>query len=183
MTPPEQIEAYLLGGMGDADAARFEDALFDDRESAAPVRALLALIDAARRLHAIETTLGMTTSAAALEALEARGKRVQRHTMRDGDRADAAIGDGVDLLVARLELDLARVRRVDLELLDPDGTSRGLRSDDVDVDHDAGCVWVPCAPRVALASRSTLFRLHAHREDGAVTTHDYVGSVADAARE
>lgn len=183
MTSPEQIEGYLFGDMGDADAARLEDALFDDPAAAAPVRELLALIDTARRLHASETTLGMTTSAPALDALEARGKRVQRHAMRDGDRADAAVGDGVDLLVARLELDLERVRRVDLELLDPDGTSRGLRADDVDVDRDTGCVWVPCAPRVALASRITLFRLHAHREDGAVTTHDYVGAVADTARE
>jgi hypothetical protein len=183
VTSLDQIERYLVGDVTDDDAAHIEDALFSDPDSSATVRELLTLIDAARRLHASETTLDMTTSAAALRDLEARGKRVQRHAIRDGERADAALSGAVDLVVARLELDLTAVRRVDLELLDPDGASRGLRTDDVEVDREVGCVWVPCAPRVALASRVTLFRLHAHREDGAVTIHDYVGGVAEAEPE
>lgn len=180
MTSLEEIERYLLRDVDDAEAERIEDALFADPQSTAPVAELLTLIDTARALHASETTLGLTTSAAAIDALEGRGKRVHRETLRDGERTDAVIGADVELLVARLELDLTGVRSVDLELLDADGSSRGLGTDDVEVDRFGGCVWIPCAPHVALAMGVTLFRLHAHREDGTVTGHEYLTTMTAA---
>lgn len=178
MTAEERIEAYLFdASWDDAEAARLEDELFADAAASAPiVRDLIELADGARRLRGAETTLGATTSARALAAFEAEGKRVLRVEVPEGVTVRARLDAGVDLVVARLPLALEGVRRVDLELLDPDGASRGVRALDVDVDRERGCVWVPCAPAVAVASRATLFRLHAHRDGGAVTVHDYVGA-------
>ena len=179
MSASEQLEDYLFGSMDEAEAERFEEAMFDDPDAPAEVASLLAFVDATRSLHAAETTLGMTTSAAAIAAFEARGRRTQRYEAREGEPVRAPVDARADLLIGRLALDLRGVRRVDLELLDVDGASRGAHAVDVEVDREAGCVWVPCAPEVAIASRATLFRVHAHREDGSITQHDFVGIVDD----
>jgi hypothetical protein len=178
----ERLEDYLFGSMDEGEAARFEEAMFDDPEAPAQVASLLALLDTARSLHAAETTLGMTTSAAAIAAFEARGGRTQRYEAREGAPVRAPVDAGADLLIGRLELDLRGVERVDLELLDVDGTSRGAHAMDVEVDREQGCVWVPCAPEVAIASEATLFRVHAHRDDGSITRHDFVGIVDGVAQ-
>ncbi len=170
----EHIEDYLLGSMDDGEASRFEDELFDAAAEAAPtVASLLALMDGARRLHAAETTLGLTSSAHAIAAFEARGGHVQRYELAEGARVGERIAPDADLLVARLPIALREVDRVDLEILEEDGAPRGHRAERVEVDRERDVVWIPCQPSVARASRVTVFRLHAHRGDGSVTQHDY----------
>lgn len=184
MTTHEEIADYLLGAMADEDADRFEDALFGgalghDDDASQQVSEVLQLLDLARSVHAVETTLGLTTTADAVAALESRGKKVQRYEVREGETVRAPVDPDAALVLSRLALKLEDVARVDLEILDVDGTTRGASAEDVEVDRNADCVWVPCDPRVAIAAQRTLFRLRAHHQDGRVTQHDYVGSVID----
>lgn len=175
MTSPTDIEEYVYGAMDAAEAERFEDALFAKPQPsvARAAREVLDLADAIRGLETREVSISMTCTLEALDAFEARGHRIQRQLLRDGDALEMRVDATSDLVVAVLALDLEGVHRVDLDLIDPDGTSRGVHAVDVDVDRVAKCVIVPCDPSVALASAATLFRLHAHRADGRRTTHDY----------
>jgi hypothetical protein len=179
MSSRADIEDYLHGAMSAEDAGGFEDALFAsaDTSVAREVQSVLWLSDAIRVLRDHEASVSMTCVRADLDAFRARGGRMEAWTLEDGGRVRQPIAPDTQLVVGRLPLPLADVRRVDLEIADPDGPGRFPRVNDVEVDRAEDCVWVPCAARVALASQVTVFRLFAHHTDGRVTTHQYTAEL------
>ncbi len=179
MSRRADIEDYLHGAL-DADAATsFEDALFAsaDASIAREVREVLDFADAIKGLRAREASIGMTCMKADIEAFRARGGRVDEWVIDEGATLRRGVPPDATLCVGRLPLVLEDVRRVDLEIADSGEPGRFPRVNDVEVDRAEGCVFVPCAPSVALASQVTVFRLIAHRTDGRITTHEYTAEI------
>lgn len=179
MSRRADIEDYVHGALDGDAAASFEDALFAsaDAQVAREVREVLDFADAIKSVRAREASIGMTCLKADLDAFRARGGRIDEWAIDDGATLRRGVSPDTMLMVGRLPLVLDDVRRVDLEIAEARGPSRFPRVNDVDVDRAEGCVWVPCAPHVALSSEITTFRLFAHHTDGRVTTHEYTAEI------
>lgn len=173
----QELVGYLFGDGAETDATRIEDAMFGDATVGAQMKALLALRGSIRSLRAHEGSLSLSATRAALQALEAKGKRVQWVEMRPDATTGVDIAEGTEILVAVLPMDLSGVKRIDVSLHEADGESRHVAAEDSPFDPADGAVLVPCDVNIARASLATLFRVVSHRADGTTRQHDFLGTI------
>jgi anti-sigma factor RsiW len=100
---------YWLGELADADEQALEEHLFDCDACAGISGEVADLVDALRE------RVPATLTEAAIARLEQRGVRMRHTRIRPGERVSVPFGPDVDLLVHRLQIDLAAIERIDVE--------------------------------------------------------------------
>jgi hypothetical protein len=153
----EQVDDYVSGHMDDAEAAAFETAMFEaaGEAPAAGVAAEAAFADDLVRMTALYASLGGLVDGATraqVDALYAAGARV--HYVDIVPRADGAPipfpawGPDIDVVVARLGVDLRGHGLVDIESVTADG--RLIKTfRDVACDPTDGAFYAICQERLA----------------------------------
>lgn len=141
MTHPEcttnvdELLAWWLGDLDDAEEARLDAHLFACAACAARLDALLALGDAIRR-ETLRGSFGFVVPAAFVGRMRGAGLTLREYTLAPGGSVNCTIGPGDDFVVSHLHAPLAGVHRLDV-LID-DATIGQLRLADVPFDPAAG---------------------------------------------
>ncbi len=149
--------ARYLGGELDAEAeATFERHLFDEPELAQAAAWLLHVGDALVA-HAAAGPLVPVLTSAELDAIEAAGTRVL-HCRSENGSLHATIPSDVELVIARLELDLHDVERVDVAFVSPAGVAYWMVHE-APIARDRREVIVACSAHVALATGDLRIRV------------------------
>ena len=164
------VDDYVTGVMDDARAAELEQALFAGAGGGGENDAALVFHDclvrtAARALSAGTWEIGATRRE--VDALLASGRRIDYWEL---DQPQAGEGEApsdpaVELVIVRLNVDLAGVEQVDFEISDLDGgavkTIRDFRFDPAD-----GALYAVCdagLARVAFVRPNTITRIVGQR--------------------
>jgi len=149
----ELLAEYETGGMSEAEAARFEDELFD--AAASGTAAEVAFVDHVSLLSRyLEPRAGfdMGSSRARVEQLLAAGLRVQ---LIDPDPAPTVrlppIDPDAEIVVTHVRIDVRGYDSVDAVIKKPDGTElKTIR--DVGWDPDDGTMYAICEAPLARLS-------------------------------
>lgn len=141
------VDAYVTGELDDAAAAAFEEAMFDAPDD--PDVALLDVVARRGAWLADHGTFETGVTRAQLDALVARGLRVQ---VVDGGGPGARrvqVDDACELFVTRLELGRRDLDRVDVEIeVRASGATKVIR--DVLVDPSDGAIYGLCERPLAM---------------------------------
>jgi hypothetical protein len=122
---------YWLAALAGPDEETVEEHLLQCDECGARLREVIALVDGVRRL-AREGSLRMVVSDAFLKRAAEEGLRVREYAPPPGGGVQCTVTAEDDLLVGRLNANLAGVSRVDLCICDEQGVEQ-LRMPDIPV--------------------------------------------------
>jgi hypothetical protein len=109
--PEQRHIEYGLGELAGPDEQRLEEHIFECDACAEASTRVSSLIAALRQ------RIPATLTEAAIDRLERRGMRLRHTRIQAGERVTVPFGPDVDLLVHRLQLDLAATERLDCELV------------------------------------------------------------------
>jgi hypothetical protein len=150
--PFAELDDYVSGHMGEAESEAFEERLFH-AEAQPELQAELLFLDRLTQLteHIVQLgSLNPGLTRSELDALIARGRRVDLREITPGSFAVAPAAADAELVVQRADLQLFGVKSVDLEIDLPElGHVKTLR--DLTVDPEDGAVYACCD--------ATLFRM------------------------
>lgn len=133
----EALVALWAADLPEAEVDRLEQHLFECDACAARCDALAPLLTELRAL------IPPVITHAHRDRLLAEGVRIVQTDVSAGQRASARFAPGVDLLVHVLHADLARARRVDVDLVSSEGAPRASL-EGVAFDAARGEVLIAC---------------------------------------
>ncbi len=125
------------GELDEATAASLEAHLFECDPCAEAWTSLASLVGGLRE------TIPMVISHARRDRMVASGKRLSVTEVSEGVDTPALFSPELDLLVFALKVDLAKVDRVRVDIVAPDGSKRFIE-EDVPFDRARGEVLVAC---------------------------------------
>lgn len=133
-TSSEELLAYWLGELDEADESRLDEHLF---ACAACSERLRVIVDLGVATHRAFTrgTLNLVLPEPFIERVKEAGLRVREYTLEPGGSVDCTVTREDDLVVAHLHAPLRDVRRLDV-LID-DSTAGKSRAKDVAFDPEA----------------------------------------------
>ena len=135
----DELLAWWLGDLDDAEDSRLDAHLFACAACATRLAALLALGDAIR-LEMLRGSFGFVVPAAFVDRLRGAGLTLREYTLAPGGSVNCTIGPNDDFVVSHLHAPLADVQRLDV-LID-DTTLGQLRLDDVPFDPSTSALTV-----------------------------------------
>lgn len=147
------LDDYVSGAMSDGDASPFEAALFEAAADGTGGEA--AFLDEAARLLTVFAGLGGFATGGTrqhVEAIRASGAKVH-YVELDAPAGGGSLsfplwGDGIDVVVARLGVDIRGYGLVDVEIETGDG--RPVKTfRDVECDPADGALYAICQERLA----------------------------------
>jgi len=163
-TPPEDLLAYWLDELDEAQAQRVEEHLFACATCSERLRAIVDLGAAIRR-ELKRGDFACVLPPPFVRRLKEAGVRVREYTLEPGGSVNCTITSDDDLVVAHLHAPLRDVRRLDLLIDDP--TMGRLRATDVAFDPEAGSlVAMPSASHLRSLGHAQL-RMQLVAVDGA----------------
>jgi hypothetical protein len=151
---PDRLADYLAGMLGDSEGEELEGHLFSCGICAGEAESTFGLA------AAVHGAVPPVLSSERFEALSREGRIAAVNPMSPGQIVEARFPPAGKLLVHRLGgSDLSRARRVDVDLLDLDGSVLA-RLDDVPFDGASGEVLLACQSHFAsLFPHDLTFRL------------------------
>lgn len=163
-----RLDDYVRGSMEEALVDAYEDDLFERALSrAAPELGFRQDLQATFRAMNARGTLDLWLTAADVERLCASNLRVILWEFDPARPALPQVPEGADLVITRILVDLRGVRRVEADIVAPDGsllkTMRDVAFDPVD-----GAVYACCEAELARAAASvgTITRVYAAEDTG-----------------
>jgi hypothetical protein len=140
-TTLQELLAYWLGELDEAQESRLDEHLFACSDCAEQLRGIVAL-GAAIRSELLRGDLGFVLPLAFIRRIKDAGLRVREYELEPGGSVQCTVAPDDDLVVAHLHAPLRDVRRLDLVIEDEKiGT---LRVNDVAFDPAAdGLAMVP----------------------------------------
>jgi hypothetical protein len=133
-----RLLAYWLGELPEEDELALEEHLFECDGCAEAAKGLSSLIQALR------ARVPPTLTEDAIARLERQGLRLRHTRIHPGEHVVVPLGREDDMLVHRLQLDLAEIERLDCEVVNrADGTTL-VTVNDLVFDRAAGEVNVVC---------------------------------------
>lgn len=158
--PYESLVAWWAHELDDAEAARVEERIFSC-DACTTQSARIAKVVGAVREH-----ITPIISHQRRDELIARGVRIRFTPVEAGISARAVFDSDVDILVHVLKADLARVARVDIDVVYGD-VAPTIHVDNVPFDKEAGDILVACQRHYRnLAPVDPVFRVTAIDEAG-----------------
>jgi hypothetical protein len=136
--PRPRLFAYWLGELTEAEELEVEAHVFECAGCAGASDGVSVLIAALRR------RVPSTLTEAAIARLEREGVRLRHTTICDGERVTVPFGQDVDLLVHRLQVDLAGIAQIDCELFDAADGAPLIAVPDVMFEPAAGEINLVC---------------------------------------
>jgi hypothetical protein len=135
--PSETLVAWFAHELAEADEGALEEHLFSCDECSAASERI------GRLTGALRDVIPPVISHALRDKLAAAGQRILFTPCAPEGTATARFAPDLDLMVHALRGDLSQAERVDVEVLQPDGTVR-ISIEAVPFDPDAGEVLVAC---------------------------------------
>ena len=163
-----RLDDYVRGSMDEALAAEYEDELFElALAGAAPELGFRQGLGATFREMSARGTTNVWITGAEVERLKASNLRVLLWDFDPAKPTLPEVPEGADLVITRIAVDLRGVRRVDADIVAPDGTLLKTMPD-VTFDPVDGAVYACCEADLARAAGSvaTITRVYAVEETG-----------------
>jgi hypothetical protein len=163
-----RLDDYLRRHASVEPADDYEQDLFERAlAGAAPELGLREHLETALRAMNARGTLDLWLTAREVEQLSARGLRVLHYVLDPPNPAPLDLSADFDILVTKILIDLTGIRRVDAEVLTPDGVRLKLMPD-IGFDPKDGAVFACCEAELARVSSAakTVTRVWAHDDAG-----------------
>jgi anti-sigma factor RsiW len=159
--PWERLVDYWAGDLAPDDESAIEDHLMGCEACTAASSRVAAVTEAIRAMIPLVVTREM------VDALRARGYRVQEGRFAPGDRREVVFPEDVDLMIFHLAgLDLAGVARLDMTMRSEGSADVLTAVEDAPFDREAGEVLLCCQRHFASFPPDVVAELRLHPAAG-----------------